>query len=86
MMRLMLPLLIISLLMLDACGSRSSPVPDISTAVPVQKLALSDLVRVHGMKVERVHGGSHPFPLLGRPMAWLDARHSTYANIRCSPA
>jgi SAM-dependent methyltransferase len=48
--------------------------------------ALADLMRVHGMKVEQVHGGSHPLPGLGRPLAWLDARHSTYANVRCSRA
>jgi len=48
--------------------------------------ALSDLVRAHGLKVERVHGGSYGVPLISRLMATVDPWHSVYANIRCSRA
>jgi SAM-dependent methyltransferase len=46
--------------------------------------ALCDLACVHGLKIEKRHGGSYGVPLPGRLLATLDPWHAIYANIRCS--
>jgi SAM-dependent methyltransferase len=46
--------------------------------------ALCDLVRAHGLRVEKVHGGTFGVPLLGRLLAAVDPWHATYANVRFS--